>query len=228
MNTTPSTNLVDLFRQDSKLPPAAPELGGVVGELYTKVRELVAADARLKRATDLVETIKARRTKLSREILPEMMNSLGQDVVGIPEAGVDVVLERGYHASIPVSWEEDKRQDAFSYLEELDGGSLIKSEVVVSFSKEEHDIALQFHKAVEMWLERKGVRVPVEHSMSVNWQNLTSFVREIAERPVDPYAICQPEPLNLARLGATTFQHCKVVRRKEQKKSTRSGGKRRK
>jgi hypothetical protein len=129
------------------------------------------------------------------------------DRIGLPEEGVDVEMRMRYHASIKADWPEEQREAAFDQLETMGGGSLVRVVLEVQFDKGDLELAYAAAEHLRRWNEF-GNR-PISLRKGVQWQTLTSFVREMHERQVP---IPTPE-----RIGATITREARVVKRKKGK-----------
>jgi len=216
---------LDLFAKDATGPldlSSAPS-DQQTSNLRRRCQELVDAEARLARAETLVEAIKARRTLLATRLLPEMMDAAQTDTIGLPEAGVDVVVQPFVAASIPKDWDDARREQAFQVLENLGGGSLVKAALAVDFPKEDLATAQELRSAVALFLKQKyGNRPPppVVLDMSVHHGTLTSWLRgELearAERAADGLNV---PAVDFSEIGATIGRICKVKKRREKSSS---------
>ena len=178
------------------------------------VKELAEADLRLKRAEALCVAIQARRTRLATKVLPELMDGIQQDIVGLPSMNIDVVVEPFYHAAIKADWPHEKREVAFNHLETLGGGDLVKAEVSIGFNKEDLPIAKQVIKLVKHYLDTANVSAVTSLDMSVNWRTLTSWMRAEIEKPMDPHAAPTNRPkLNPDLIGGVVGRVCRIVPR---------------
>jgi len=142
-----------------------------------RLREAKAERARLEdRASKLAEEINA----LEHSQLPDLFFTAGISSLSIPASGdlpaTEAVLEPYYKASIPVSWPPERRADAYSYLESVGGGDLIKSQVTVTLGRDSE----AERRLVTLALDEIGV--PYTVSLSVPWASLTAFYRESVER----------------------------------------------
>jgi hypothetical protein len=222
----------DLFADDAPPPLDASQAptDAAARRVATAARALALADARLARAEALVETVRRRRNDLATRVLPELMDSVGQDRCGLPDMNCDVVVEPFYAAAIRADWEPDRRDAAFAHLEELGGGDIVRAQLAVTFAKEDLPAARRLLVIVDEWVMRSEVDAQTSLDLTVHWKTLTSWLAAHVEheRAVDPHV---PLPqwnasrLNPELLGATIGRKAKVVRRKEK---TPSRGRRRK
>lgn len=123
---------------------------------------------------------KARLQSLCRVELPDLMTEVGTDHIGIPANGnmaaYDAVLRPFYKANIAASWPADKQQAAFNWLVDNGFGDLIKTEVDVSFPREQHAKA----KKLFAMLKTKGFKP--EFLQRVHHGVLTAWLQEQIEQ----------------------------------------------
>jgi len=87
-----------------------------------------------------------------------------------------VSLEEYYRANILASWDQDRRERAFEFLEKRGLGDLIKHELVVHIGLGEEKLYARVVRAL-----RKVSGVVVQDIKSVPWNTLTSWLREVYE-----------------------------------------------
>lgn len=224
---------VDLFAKDALDPLGMDSMPDdqQTARIRVRCQELVNATARLERAEALVDAIKARKNLLEMRLLPTMFDTVMTDSIGLPEAGVDIVVQPFVQASIPVDWEEDRRVRAFGILEKLGGGDLVQATVEVRLPKEELKLAqlLQNHlteflkKAYE---KREALPPAVKLVQAVHWGTLTSWLKEYLTQREEAMAEGIPVPVvDFKDIGATIGRICKIKKRKIDKPKS---GKRRK
>jgi hypothetical protein len=130
-------------------------------------------DAYLKKAdlANQIELIDNNIKKIERDELPEMFTQAGISSVTVEAQGnhPGFVAERGtvYNAKIP----EDKRQDAFQWLEQNGHGDLVKSVINIFFGMQEHEERLRVMKI----LSDAGVQF--YNNESVHHMTLKAFVK---------------------------------------------------
>lgn len=196
-------------------------------------RDLYAVDSTIAQLEEQLETKKARRKVLTDVDLPAYMLKIGQDSVGLPEFGVDLVLENYTHANIASDWEPERRQAAFDWLEEHGHGDLVKTEFTILFPR--------FMLPAARWLaQHVGTLRPtvtiVEETVAGKGKN-----KVVTKKPVDreveiPEAVVglgvpwntltawakgqlkAGEELPLDVLGVTVGQVVKIVERDKPKK----------
>jgi hypothetical protein len=110
--------------------------------------------------------------------MPALMTEIGLTSITIePDGnlpGYVATASPYYKASISAEWPEEKRKEAFDYLEEIDAGDLIKTEVTVAFPREQRALALKFQKIAKQY----GDATIKEN---VAWNTLTAWLREQVE-----------------------------------------------
>lgn len=223
MASQPPAALAAAVKRD-RTAPAEDSLERVRVILRTardKDREVNDLETRLKE-------VKAQVLELKQKTLPDLYDEVGIDNLGLPAEGnlpaYDCKLENFYHANISADWEEEKRQAAFSYLDDLtvaevipgkknkDGspatrqvsanaGDLIKTTYTVLLPRGNRKKALDVEKA----LQKLGV--DIVSKLEVPWNTLTAWVKEQVEK--------HNTTPNLEVLGATVGRVVKLKERKD-------------
>lgn len=202
-------------------------------DLTAMGRELYAVDDEISRLEAQLETKKARRKVLTDEELPAYMLKIGQDSVGLPEFGVDLVLENYTHANIAADWEPERRQAAFDWLEEHGHGDLVKTEFTILFPRfmlpaarwlaehvrtlrpvigitEEKVTGKGKSKVVSKVIVEREVEIPeAVVGLGVPWNTLTAWAKG---------QLKAGEELPLEVLGVTVGQIVKIKEREQAKK----------
>jgi hypothetical protein len=174
--------------------------------------ELVREEAKLlRRARDskaeLEEQLSAvNRTiqKITMETLPDLMTAAGIDRIGLEaegnHVGLDIVVRPFYEASIAAGWPDEKREAAFSALEQFKAGDLIKSQVTAMIPRGEQKKLEKLRAAAE----KLGIDLDVKRS--VHASTLRAWLREQveADNPVPP----------LEAIGGYVGQRAEVKERK--------------
>jgi len=176
-------------------------------------KKLYVLDADIVELEHKLDEKKKARLEVAMHELPDYMKLIGQDKVGLPDFNVDLVMEPYYHANIAADWPDDKRQAAFSYLEEIDAGDLIKTQVVFLFGRKELKrvkwllafISTLKHYLKEVGGEPEDIPEPLI-TMGVPWNTLTAFVKE---------QITGGKKLDLDKIGATVGSVVKIKPRKK-------------
>lgn len=169
--------------------PEVPDFGKadtpkVSGDQLEKIRGMVrmARDLGLRKKDidDASKEVGREINELRHVKLPTIMDEVGIERLTIaPEGnlpGVEARCEPYYHANIPASWDDEKREAAFKWLEDNGHGDLIKAQYVVLLPKGDR----KAQRAVEKALSK--LNVPYETSLSVPWATLTVWLREQVEK----------------------------------------------
>jgi hypothetical protein len=209
----------DLFERYEQRPldlSGTPTDAGVA-RIRQRCQELVALDAAYRRAEALMESMRIRRDRLATDVIPELMDEVQTDTIGLSEAGVDIVVEPWVHASIKKDLPEEDRERMFDHLAELGGGDLPTASVTINFPKKDMDRARSFRAAAQEWLKksygnseppRVGIEAMVHHG------TLTSWLKDHLGYRRDAIAdgIKLP-PLRPELLGARIGRICRIRKR---------------
>lgn len=169
-------------------------------------QELTKAEEYIRELEEKLKAAKTDRNTLSHRTIPEYADSIGQDVIGLPDENADIVIENWYKAGIPASSPgntevTERRRRAFSWLVDEGHGDMIKTTIEISFGRS------QVAEARDLMDELEGRGLTVSSKMGVHWRTLTSFVREQIEGDNN-----KPVPLDL--LGVTLGRIAKFKKRK--------------
>jgi len=136
-------------------------------------------DLRLKLSdlkTQITETNKLIYEK-ERVTLPDMFIDAGINTLGIaPEGNLpsyDAKLEPYYKAGILASWETERKEAAFSWLQKHGAGDLIKSTITIRLPLGSDKLRKRVMSALSKF---KGLEL--SHEMAVPWNTLTAYVKE--------------------------------------------------
>jgi hypothetical protein len=167
---------------------------------------LVRVRAMAKNARDLQldiqnteEKLDERKTtlrKLMEHDLVDLFYEADIDHLGIPAEGnmpaFDLKLKPFCVANIAASWPEEKKTEAFSWLDEHGAGDMIKSTITIELNR--GDLALM--KKATAALRQSGVEFAVK--LAVPHGTLTAFIKEQIKKHKTP-------PLDVlgARVGET-------------------------
>jgi len=181
-------------------------------DLAAMGRELFNVDKWISDLELRLETARERREALVSVELPDYFTKVGQDRMGLPEFGVDLVLENFVHANIAADWEPERREAAFSWLEDNGHGDMVKVQLTMLFPK----TALELARWVQQALT--ALKLPKEYQkqtmpasdilMTVPWNTLTAWAKD---------QIKQGAELPLDTLGVTTGRIVKIKKRDEPK-----------
>jgi hypothetical protein len=201
-----SANAVSTSREapayvKAKAAPGEPEL--------EKIRDACKAARNLQlEISDAENALKEKRASLNdleRKVLPDLFSVAGITSLTLEANGNMPAYEAErspyYRANIAANWPDEKRQEAFDWLEKNGGGDLIKAEIIITLPRKSEKLRKSVLAAL------KKLKLPdVEVDLAVPWSSLTSFVRECYEkRKIKP-------PLD--KLGADVGE---IVRLKVQK-----------
>ena len=188
---------------------AAPDMSSMASDASIAqgremAKKFAVLDATIRAMKERLGVLTKQRTEMARKVLPDFFdNTLHTDRLGVPEAGVDVVIEPFYHANIRTDWPEDQRQRGFSYLEQSGDGDVISVVLTVEFGRRELALARELEQMIR--LSKFGNSNPPALVMSVPWNTLTSLVRKKIEAG---------KKVDLEVLGATIGRQADVKRRK--------------
>lgn len=177
----------------------------------TRIVERVRAARDLEAlVNDLTERLREAQASLSRiyrEELPGLFDEAGTSVVGLPAEGnapaYEARLKPYYSANIAASWPQEKRKEAFAFLESRGSGDLIKTNLSLAFRREDRDEAKELAKLLQ-----QEVNAEVQVNEAVHTSTLKAWLKEQVENG----EIFSPE--ELAAIGGDIGR---VVTLKEQK-----------
>lgn len=136
-----------------------------------------------KEIDDLEERLSKKKNDLDealRQDIPDALDAAGTKAFTLVAEGnlpeIEVKVEAFYSASIAKSWDAAKKKAAFSYLESLGAGDLIKTIVSIPFKREERD---EVQKLIDL-VEDEGFETEVEES--VHASTLKSWLKERTEK----------------------------------------------
>lgn len=174
-------------------------------ELTKLGRELLEIDGKIKQLEKQVAEYKERKLTITMDTMPKYMMAIGQDRIGLEGSEVDLVREPYYHANIQADWPEEKRQEAFLWLEENGHGDLIKSQLKIAAAKGEWDRIKALRERIMEWFKKHDMEdVQITTELGIPWNTLTAFVKEQIEKGA---------PIPLETLGATVGQIVKIKKR---------------
>lgn len=149
-------------------------------KIRDKLREARDVTRKINDTEESLKLLKKDLHSLRHETLPDMFNEVGIDQLGLPPEGnmpgYDCNLGPYYHANIAADWPQDKRTEAFAYIEKRGDGDLIKTEITILIPRDERKKA----KKVESALKKMKVNYTVD--LSIPWATLTAYVKEQIEK----------------------------------------------
>lgn len=168
-------------------------------------KEFVDIGVNLEQLEKDIKELKGRKHQIESREIPDLFGEIGVDVIGLPDDRCDVVVRPYYKANIPASWDEQRREEAFRWLEDNGHGDVIAVTVSVDFQRGEKGLADSLVQLIKEKFPGSNAH-PVKVSMGVPWTTLTALVKEQVEKG---------EAVPLETLGATVGQVAKITKRKK-------------
>lgn len=193
----PPSDLLELVEEDKTRPVSQDKLDRLKA-MGVKVMQLKKEIAEAEKA---LQEKQSRFHNLVSNEMPALFEETKTDRLGLPEYGIDLVLTNYYHANIAADWTEERREAAFSWMEEQGHGDLVRVIVSVTFGKQE----LREAKILADHLKTKFGYLPTVQK-TIPWNSLTAWLKEQVEK------LHRVPPLEL--IGGTVG---KVVKPKERK-----------
>jgi hypothetical protein len=150
--------VAELATEDA--PLASPDMIEKIKALALRARTREKAVAML--SNSLAEAKRQLDHVLTVE-LPELMDQAGIPSVTITDGNnvYTVNVKTSYNANIAASWDQERRKAAFDWLDNHGHGSLIKTEVVTSFPRDDRDQVAEFigylDEAGHSYMKKEGV-----------------------------------------------------------------------
>lgn len=177
-----TNSVFDLAAEDAGTIKSSDEDKATIAKLAE--RQLALANE----VAELEEALKEKKKELQRveeHDLPEAMDRVGMAEFKLTD-GTKISVSTFYNASIP----EDRKPEAFSWLDKHGHGALIKAEVKAKFSRGEIEVAREFLDYARRF---NGLTDGVALDQSVHWQTLRAFVKEQVEQgaglPLDLFGV---------------------------------------
>jgi hypothetical protein len=140
-------------------------------------QRVAAIQEQLKQWQTVVDNI------MTRE-LPEKMDAIGLRTITVEAQGnqpaFSVSVKTMYTANIAAGWDQERRRKAFEWLETHGHASLIKTDVVTTFSRENRDAVSAFVGQ----LDREGRSYMVKEA--VHPKTFSSWLKEMIEHGETP------------------------------------------
>lgn len=168
--------------------------------------ELMDVDRRLEDAEALAKKLAERRNQIMMKDMPALMQEVGQDKIGLPDAGVDLELKPYFHANIAADWEPEKREAAFNYLRDQDAEAIIQSVMSVAAGRGDDEKMQRLIQRVTQMLAELELAANITVGQSVPWNTLTAWLKG---------QIQTGKIVDLEVLGATVGHTVKIKKRKE-------------
>lgn len=139
--------------------------------LLDRLKELDDANAIVKNKEKELTKLKDAQKNLSEEIIPEIMESMGQVKFGSTE--YEAVIYSRFRPNLPK--DSSQRQKAFEWLAENGFEGIFNNQVVVRFNPEEYEEMVEFaNKTPNAYIER-----------TVHHQTLEALINEQVEKDPD-------------------------------------------
>jgi hypothetical protein len=142
-------------------------------ELRQLCEQLVQLRDLEEKATDALKSIKAAYRKYARELVPDAMDEMGMQSLTTSN-GVDITINDDLHVHIS----EDNKPQAFTWLRDNNHEDIIKNQVVVSFNKNEDNVAGAFYS------DAVAGGHDVQRKETVHNGTLRGFVREMRNKGI--------------------------------------------
>lgn len=195
-------DLTEFLQAEAAAIKATPPADAALAEARQLAEELYTVDTSISQLEQQLQAAKDARKELVQRKLPTYFDQIGLDRIGLPEHGVDMVVEPYYHANIP----EEKQAQAFDWLEANGHESLIKLTITISLNRGDYEFGKKLQDRIAAFVSANKVKVDLQSKLGVPWNTLTAFVREQTEAGV-------ALPLDL--LGATIGRIVKIKKRKK-------------
>lgn len=155
----------------------------VPADKLRQVRDLTkrARDIKMEVA-DLDERSKASKRELwgiEHDSLPELMAELGLKGIELEAEGnlpaYSAKLKPYYHANIKVDWPDEKREEAFTWIENKGGGDMIQTVIAVELPRTERNTAIKVERALDK------LKVPYTSEKAIHHGTLSAWIKEMVE-----------------------------------------------
>lgn len=201
--TRKSTKTVNIGEQLANFKPIPQE--DKLDKIRVVVRETMEAELVRADLEERLREVSSKITKSYTEVLPAMMEEAQTDSVSLtPDGnfpGATAQLKPYYRANIAASWDEERKQAAYDWLDENGHGDLVATLVTIQLPREERN------KLKKLVAALRPLRVSYDVRNSTNHNTLTAWLKEEIER--------NRSVLPLDTLGATVGKIVHVKARKE-------------
>lgn len=143
--------------------------GDKLEQLSALGKELLSLEDQILAKENEVDELRKKHLELSQKKLPDLMDEVGVDRVGLMT--VDVVLEPWFRASLP----KDDPQPGIDWLDANGHGDLVKTTVTLEFGKGEYEKAKEIADEIA---KRWGNSTQPTLKTGVHPMTLTAFVKE--------------------------------------------------
>lgn len=198
-------------------------------KLKAKAREAMTLEYRMAHGNELLAKLKHEHAQLVTRELPDMMDELEIPSITVEGEGNEppftIKNDDFYSAGIAASWDEDKKEQGYKYLEKIGHGDLIKQEVSFFFPSGTEPALIYLFIEAAMKLKvaitptRRGKKQPVikleipqpSVKRSVSGQTLTAQLKRWVEQ--DKFI---PGIKDLEKIGGYIGKKVKLKTVKEQ------------
>ena len=165
------SNLQKMFIEDA--PQQVNDLKNP-DSLSNHVIDLQRLEDEIKKDEERLSAKKAEADKLSQQVIPEIMESMNLKTMKLKD-GSAIEVKEIFSATIPVA----KKEGAFNWLRKNGHGDLIKNEIIVSFGRNEDNMAREYANLAES----NGYQP--EQKLKVEPMTLKALYREQVEKNLD-------------------------------------------
>lgn len=202
----PSAAVAAAMRKSAGLKPSP------TGDTFIRLQSLAANARDLELEIEQGElSIKEKKAELQnhyRSLLPDLMDQVGVDVIGVPQQGnkpgKDFRLRPYFSASIAARWPDEKKKEAFAVLKAHKADSLIKTEVSAKLPKGSLKVAKQLIDAAN----KLGIAASMKES--VHSGTLKAWLKEIYDKG---QSLTQSE---LEKIGGSVGRTCQPKDREQE------------
>jgi hypothetical protein len=148
--------------------------------LRAKVAEARDQEAQKADLEERLTAINISLQDLYYKALPDLLDEVGVPKITLAAEGnmpeVTAEAKPFYRANIASGWPDEQRKAAFAYLDELNSGDIIKTQVGVQFGRDQRDDAIAFADQLA-----KGGMTPILKE-EVPHSTLTAWLKEQVEK----------------------------------------------
>lgn len=148
-----------------------------MNEQLTRIRAMAdmlrSAQSEVRRLTESLEAAKEVANRLEREDLPELMREVGLTSFSLTDGSkVDLVDDLACNIT------QENHQDAIAWLDENGFGGLVKTQMQVTFNREDRVAALALAAMLSYEAKKGKIEIDPVVSEKVHPATLKSFIKE--------------------------------------------------
>lgn len=166
--------LASMMADDSEEAEAIVPGEEKLGALTTAITKMAALELGIKKKSEELQLLSEEYNRLTRETIPDMFDEFGMSKFSLVN-GVEIQVKREFVSSIT----EDKKPEAFGWLEKNGHSAIIKHDIVVKLKKGEQEIQQQIVEDLDL------MGVTYDDKEYVHPQTLKAFVKEQMENGTD-------------------------------------------